>query len=176
MRLLEKLILKRDAAHAEYLKWSGMIETLQSDPDFTSIAHYGATKVMKEAHALANGNGNGNGHDPDALVFAARAEAARKGWSDKRRREYSERMKANPIQGGRKPKKVRVNRLTPAERKASADRLRKRLADPKFAAKRLKALRKALKAKKAARKNGTPWVAKNADRIAQVKAQAQAGA
>jgi hypothetical protein len=44
-----------------------MIETLKNDPDFSSIAHHGATKVMQAAHALANGNGNGklcNGFDP----------------------------------------------------------------------------------------------------------------
>ena len=77
MRLLEKLILKRDAAHKEYEKWSGMIETLQSDPDFTSIAHFGATKVMKEARALANGNGNGNGPQQRQRVRSCRARKER---------------------------------------------------------------------------------------------------
>ena len=143
------------------LKWSGMIETLQNDPDFTSIAHYGATRVMKQAHALAT-NGNGNGHAPVDAVFAARSTAAKQSWTPERRARQAARM--------RKDKPAR--KLTAAQRKVSADLLRKKLADPKFAAKRLKALRKALKAKKLAAKNGTPWQAKNAGRIARMKEQA----
>ena len=152
MRLLEKLVMKRDAAHAEYLKWSGMIETLQTDPDFISVAHHGATRVMKQAQALAYGNGNGNGHGNGNGVDK-RSEAQKKAWTPERRAEYSRRMMGVGVQprGTAKAKK-RKNKLTPTQRKASADRLRKRLADPKFKAKRLAGLRKALRLKKAQRR------------------------
>jgi len=182
MRLIDKLTAKRDAAHAEYLKWQGMVEVLQSDPDFASVAHHGATKVMQQAmaqHANGNGNGNGNGHapSPEDIVLDARRKAALKGWTPERRAKYSARLKEyNPMHeaSARRKKARRKNHLSPTQRKAVAQRMKKLHADPKFAAKRLKALRKALKAKMAARKAGTPWVAKNAAKIA--RQQEQAGA
>jgi hypothetical protein len=182
MRLIEKLMAKRDAAFAEYQKWSTMIDTLQQDPEFASITHHGATKVMQQAHALANGNGNGDGngsgHGPGkgrqgmaAFPPEQRAAIARKGWTPERRARYSAMLKVrNPMHEATKAK--RKLKGTPESRAAAADRLRKRLSDPKFTARRLAALRKALKAKMKAKKAGKPWVAKNAERIQRQREQA----
>jgi len=149
MRLIEKLTAKRDAAHAEYLKWQGMIDTLQSDPEFASIAHYGATKTMKAAHELVNGNGNGNGNGHGRGSGFDHAAASRKGWTPERRAEYSARLKKhNPMREA--VKKKRTHKLTAAQRKVTGDRLRKLHKDPKWQAKRLRNLRKALRVKKAA--------------------------
>jgi hypothetical protein len=150
MRLIEKLEGKRDAAHAEYLKWQGMIDTLQNDPEFASTIHRGAVAKMNGVHKLVavNGNGNGNGHATGVGLGFDHSAAAKKGWTPERRAEYSARMKG---QGVPQKKKKHTKTLTAAQRKAIGARLKKLHKDPKWQAKRLRNLRKVLKAKKAAR-------------------------
>jgi len=141
MRFIDKLIKKRDDAHAEYIKWQGMIDALENDPEFASVAHFGRTKIIEQARAMANGingnghsNGNGNGHAPTNP----------RAWSEERRAHHAAMMRDPAIN----PMKKKRKKASKKALKANAARLRAFHKDPAWQAKRLKGLRAALAKKK----------------------------
>ena len=158
MRFIERLYQKREAAQLEYQKWDLLIRTMEEDEDFKGVAQRAANGTAHKALEKLNGHTNGNGHLPSAdtlvtgmsdVVRQARSEAAKKGWSAKRKAEYSARLKANPI--AQRPK--RKTTWTAEQRAAAAKRMKARW--KKDGPKLTKALNKARKAKQAAAAEAT---------------------
>jgi hypothetical protein len=89
MRLLQKLIQRRDAALADARKYQELIALVEGDANLKKGSVLRADAVAMQAlamHGNGNGNGHGNGHD-------AAPKKKRSIFSPAQRKRMSKRMK-----------------------------------------------------------------------------------